>query len=72
MSPVGLTEDELVEQPALRLLSRLGWGVASGFEEVLGPGGTLGRDSQSEAVLGYRLRDFVACSESWSFCWGVG
>ena len=57
MSPVGLTEDELVEQPALRLLSRLGWGVASGFEEVLGPGGTLGRDSQSEAVLGYRLRD---------------
>ena len=57
MSPVGLTEDELVEQPALRLLSRLGWGVASGFEEVLGPGGTLGRDSQSEAVLGYRLQD---------------
>ena len=57
MSPVGLTEDGLVEQPALRLLSRLGWGVVSGFEEVLGPGGTLGRDSQSEAVLGYRLRD---------------
>ena len=36
-----------------------GWvgGVASGFEEVLGSGGTLGRDSQSEPVLGYRLRD---------------
>ena len=57
MSPVGLTEDELVEQPALRLLSGLGWGVASGFEEVLGSGGTLGRDSQSEPVLGHRLRD---------------
>ena len=57
MSRVGLTEDVLVEQPALRLLSGLGWGVASGFEEVLGSGGTLGRDSQSEPVLGYRLRD---------------
>ena len=57
VSPVGLTEDELVEQPALRLLSGLGWGVASGFEEVLGSEGTLGRDSQSEPVLGYRLRD---------------
>ena len=57
MSPVGLTEDVLVERPALDLLSGLGWGVASGFEEVLGSGGTLGRDSQSEPVLGYRLRD---------------
>ena len=57
MSPSGLTEDELVEQPALRLLSQLGWEVASGFDEVLGPGGTLGRDSQSEPLLHYRLRD---------------
>ena len=57
MSPAGLTEDELVEQPALDLLSRLGWDVASGFEEVLGLAGTLGRDSRSEPVLGYRLRD---------------
>ena len=57
MSPAGLTEDELVEQPALRLLSQLGWEVASGFEEVLGSAGTLGRDSQSEPVLGHRLRD---------------
>ena len=57
MSPAGLTEDELVEQPALRLLSQLGWEVASAFDEVLGPAGTLGRDSQSEPVLGHRLRD---------------
>ena len=57
MSPTGLTEDELVEQPALRLLSQLGWDVASAFDEVLGPAGTLGRDSQSEPVLGHRLRD---------------
>ena len=57
MSPAGLTEDELVEQPALRLLSQLGWEVASTFDEVLGTAGTLGRDSQSEPVLGHRLRD---------------
>ena len=52
-----LTEDALVEQPALRLLSQLGWEVASGFDEVLGPAGLVGRDSQSEPVLGHRLRD---------------
>ena len=55
MSPSGLTEDELVEQPALRLLSQLGWEVASGFDEDLGQAGTLGRDSQSEPVLAHRL-----------------
>src|ERR1051326_2430597 len=53
----GLTEDALVEQPALRLLRDLGWAVASGFEETLGPAGTLGRDSQAEVVLVHRLRD---------------
>ena len=57
MSPTGLTEYELVEQPALQLLSQLGWEVASAFDEVLGSAGTLGRDSQSEPVLGHRLRD---------------
>ena len=57
MSPTGLTEDELVEQPALRLLSQLGWEVALAFDEDLGAASTLGRDSQSEPVLGHRLRD---------------
>ena len=57
MNPTGLTEDELVEQPALRLLSQLGWEVASGFDETLGSARTLGRDSQSKPVLGHRLRD---------------
>ena len=46
----------LVEQPALRLLSQLGWEVASAFDEVFGAAGTLGRDSRSEPVLGHRLR----------------
>ena len=57
MSPGRLSEDALVEQPALRLLAQLGWEVVDGFDENLGPAGTLGRDSQSEAVLGHRLRD---------------
>ncbi len=52
----GLTEDALVEQPAMKLLRDLGWDVASGFDEVLGRAGTLGRDSQAEVVLGHRLR----------------
>lgn len=57
MSPSDLTEDALVEQPAMQLLSQLGWQVSSGFDEALGPAGTLGRDSQSKPVLGHRLRD---------------
>ena len=56
MNPRRLSEDALVEQPALRLLAQLGWEVVSGFDEDLGPAGTLGRDSQSESVLGHRLR----------------
>ena len=52
-----LTEDALVERPALRLFADLGWGVASGFDETFGPGGMLGRDSQAEVVLVHRLRD---------------
>lgn len=52
----GLTEDALVEQPALGILLELGWDVASGFNETLGQWGTLGRDSQSDVVLVHRLR----------------
>ncbi len=59
MSPGRLSEDLLVERPALRLLAELGWEVVDGFDEVLGPAGTLGRDSQSEPVLGYRLMDVL-------------
>ena len=57
MNPSGITEHDLVEQPALQLLSQLGWETVSGFDETLGPAGTLGRDSQSEPVLGHRLKD---------------
>ena len=57
MNPGRLSEDALVERPSLRLLSELGWEVVDGFDEDLGPAGTLGRDSQSEPVLGHRLSD---------------
>lgn len=55
MTPHGFTEDQLVEQPALELLESLGWRSASAAEELFGIGGTLGRESSGEAVLGKRL-----------------
>lgn len=55
MSPRGYSEDELVERPALELLESLGYAIANGLEEELGPDG-LGRDDQSQIVLQHRLR----------------
>jgi type I restriction enzyme R subunit len=52
-----LSEDALAEQPALRALAALGWDVVNAFTETFGPAGTLGRDSQDQVVLVYRLRD---------------
>ncbi|MEB0003945.1 type I restriction endonuclease subunit R [Cryobacterium sp. RTC2.1] len=49
-------EDALVERPAIELLGRLGWETLNAYSEVLGEGGTLGRDNQSEVVLSSRLR----------------
>lgn len=49
-------EDQLVEQPAIRLFSKLGWQTAHALEEVFGPGGTLGRKAKGEVVLLPRLR----------------
>lgn len=51
------TEAGLVERPSLALLEQLGWTVVSGFQEIFGPGGTLGRDSMHDVVLTHRLRD---------------
>lgn len=50
------SEDQLVEQPAIALLAELGWETVSAFEEVLGPQGTLGRETKGEVVLVPRLR----------------
>ncbi len=56
MSTNPYTEDQLVEQPAIRLFAALGWQTVSVMEEVFGAGGTLGRETKGEVVLGPRLR----------------
>ncbi len=50
------TESQLVEQPAIKLYQELGWSHVNAYYEVLGPGGTLGRDNKSEVFLTRRLR----------------
>ena len=52
----GYTEDELIEQPAIEMLKKLGWDHINALHETLGPSGTLGRDNQSEIILQSRLR----------------
>jgi type I restriction enzyme R subunit len=54
--PHAYTEDQLVEQPAIGLFAELGWTTVSALEEIFGAGGTLGRETTSEAVLVSRLR----------------
>lgn len=57
MTPSGrYSEDQLVEQPALELFGELGWQTVNGFDETLGPEGTLGRDNRAEVFLVRRLR----------------
>jgi type I restriction enzyme R subunit len=55
MSPGRFSEDELVERPAVDLLRELGWETVNAWEEVLGPGGTLGRNSRRDVILEHRL-----------------
>lgn len=55
MAPKG-PEARYVEEPSMELLARLGWTPVDAFAEVLGPQGTLGRDSQHDVVLTHRLR----------------
>jgi type I restriction enzyme R subunit len=50
------TEDHLVEQPAIQLFAELGWSRTSALDEIVGPNGTLGRETKSEVVLLPRLR----------------
>ncbi len=56
MTPHAYSEDQLVEQPAIGLFAELGWETVLAMEEVLGPGGTLGRETRGEVVLVDRLR----------------
>lgn len=45
------TEDQLVEQPAIKLFEELGRATVNAYHETLGPEGTLGRDTRSEVFL---------------------
>jgi len=59
VSPRDYSEDGLVERPTLALLESLGYEVADGYSETLGPDG-LGRDDQSQVVLRHRLAPKLA------------
>jgi len=50
-----ITENSLIEQPAVTLFSELGWQTQNCFEETFGAGGTLGRETSSEVILTSRL-----------------
>jgi len=61
VSPLGrYTEDQLVEQPAIKLFEELGWKTVNAYQETLGADGTLGRDNKSEVFLTRSLRDAIA------------
>jgi type I restriction enzyme R subunit len=49
-------EDPIVEQPAIQLFADLGWQTVSAWDETIGPGGALGRETRGEVVLVERLR----------------
>ncbi len=57
MSRSDYSEDALVEQPAIELFrDGLGWETANVYQETFGPTGTLGRETDQEAVLTRPLR----------------
>jgi type I restriction enzyme R subunit len=60
VNPSDFSEQELVERPALALLSELGFEVIDAYAERFGPDhvadGAPGRDNRSEVVLHHRLR----------------
>ena len=54
MTPAGYTEDALVEQPAIALLSELGWEVVNAYHEFDHGTSTLGRETKAEVILKVR------------------
>jgi type I restriction enzyme R subunit len=64
MNPSGFSEQDLVEEPALGLLKRLGFEVINAYNEQFGPdhvaSGAPGRDDRSDVVLRHRLRPKLA------------
>ena len=58
--PAGrFSEDQLVEQPAIRLFAELGWETINAYSEAMGPDGTLARDNKSQVYLLARLRSAI-------------
>jgi len=53
------TEDYLVEQPAMELLSSMGWETLNCYDETFGKDGTLGRETPSDVVLTRYLREAI-------------
>jgi len=45
LSHLTYTANHLVEQPTPKIFAHGGWQVINARDEVLGPGGTLGRES---------------------------
>jgi type I restriction enzyme R subunit len=54
--PHAYTEDQLVDQPALRLFAELGWQTVSALEETFGASGMLLRETTGEVVMVSRFR----------------
>jgi len=52
----GYSEDALVEQPAIALFAALGWETLNAYQETLGAGSLLGRETRADVVLEQRLR----------------
>lgn len=59
--PHDYTEDQLVEQPSIGLFASMGWQTLSAMEEIIGAGGTLGRETRSDVVLIPRLKSALIC-----------
>jgi type I restriction enzyme R subunit len=59
VTPGRYSEDQLVEQPAIKLFEELGWEHIDAYSEMLGPRGLLGRDNRSEVFLAGRLRGAI-------------
>jgi type I restriction enzyme R subunit len=56
MTPTGYTEDDLIERPAIALLSELGWETVNAYGEFDHGASTLGRETKDEVILTARLR----------------
>src|SRR5262245_846013 len=63
--PHAYTEDQLVEHPAIQLFSEMGWRMVFALDEVVGPEGTLGRETTADVVLESRLRSALTRFNPW-------